>query len=84
MSNIKLDDKDNYINGLKINGNLVVDGTLFLPRNANNCPNELLNTVHQNIELNACTFEGNLHIHPKSNLEVTGRIISNNFQNQYK
>jgi hypothetical protein len=84
MSNIKLDDRDNYINGLKVNGNLIVHGTLFLPRNTNNCPNELLNTDHRNIELNTCTFEGNLHIHPISNLEVTGRIISNNFQNQYE
>ena len=83
MSSIDTSAENNYINGLKINGDLTVKGTLYVPQNKNNCPDSLLNTPLKNIELESTIFDGNLHLHPNSTIEVTGKILSNNFQSEY-
>lgn len=84
MSSINLDAADNYLKGLTVNGNLRVDGILFMPHNKSNCPSKLLEADNTNNILESCTFKGNLHIHPGCELVVSGNITSKNFQSRYK
>lgn len=82
---IDLNASKNYINGLIVNGNLIVEGKLYLCRKISECPQELLNTTNNNIVYNSnTTFKGDLFIHPNNTFKITGNIKSNGFMNTFK
>lgn len=84
MSGINLADENVYINGLTITGNLVVEGTLFMAHDNTDCPSELLETNNKDVVYEKdTTFEGNLHILPKSIVSITGTIISGDLRDRY-
>jgi hypothetical protein len=84
MTSVNLNDDNVYINGLTINGNLVVKGTLFMAHDNTDCPSELLETNNKDVVYDKdTTFEGNLHILPKSNLTISGAITSGELHDRY-
>lgn len=84
MSGVNLADENVYINGLTITGNLVVEGTLFMAHDNTDCPSELLETNNKDVVYDKdTTFKGNLHILPKSNVSITGTIISGDLRDRY-
>ena len=84
MTSVNLNDENVYINGLTITGNLLVKGTLFMAHDNIDCPSELLETNNKDVSYNKdTTFEGNLHILPKSNVSITGTIISGDLRDRY-
>jgi len=84
MSGVNLADENVYINCLTINGNLVVKGTLFMAHDNTDCPSELLETNNKDVVYDEdTTFEGNLHILPKSNVSITGTIVSGDLRDRY-
>ena len=77
-ANLDLNADKNYINGLIVNGNLIIYGTLYTYRNIYDIPTELQNTLNKNIKYDSDTiFEGDLYIHPTGVLNISGDIISN-------
>ena len=82
---IDLNADKNYINGLEVQGNLIVEGKLYLIGRIDNCPEELLNTSNQNIVYNdTVTFKGDLFIHPTGKFKIAGSIDSKGFMNVFK
>lgn len=84
MSSINLQDADVYINGITVNGNLKVKGILYMVHALKSCPSELLETNNTDVVFNEDTiFEGNLHILPKSNINISGSITSGELRDRY-
>lgn len=82
---IDLNADKNYINGLEVQGNLIVEGKLYLIGRIDDCPDELLNTSNINIIYNnTVTFKGDLFIHPGGQFKITGSIDSKGFLNKFK
>ena len=82
---IDLNADKNYINGLEVQGNLIVEGKLYLIGRIDNCPEELLNTSNQNIVYNdTVTFKGDLFIHLTGKFKIAGSIDSKGFMNIFK
>jgi len=85
MSNtVDFDLDDVYIDGLTINGNLTVKGVLYMTTSLNKIPDELETTPYKNIVLDEdTTFRGNLHIKPRSKVNISGTIKSKFFRTNY-
>tara|TARA_B100000902_G_C27232049_1_gene875389 strand:- start:577 stop:831 length:255 start_codon:yes stop_codon:yes gene_type:complete len=84
MSSVNLSDADVYIKGLTVNGDLKVKGILFMAHDTKNCPSELLETNNKDVIFNENTvFEGNLHVLPSSDLNITGSIVSGELRDRY-
>lgn len=82
--NIDLNSEIVYINGLTVNGNLNVNGTLYMARYCKFCPDAVHNTEHKDVVFNEdVTFKGDLHLAPKGKINVSGKIKSANFRNCY-
>ena len=63
-----------------INGNLNVNGTLYMARYCKFCPDAVHNTEHKDVVFNEdVTFKGDLHLAPKGKINVSGKIKSANF-----
>ena len=79
---IDLNAAQNYINGLTVNGDLQVEGRLYLIGGIQNCPPELINTNNKNIVYNnSVIFKGDLFIHPSGEFKISGHVDSNGFMN---
>jgi hypothetical protein len=84
MSNIDLTLNDVYINGITVNGDLKVKGILYMVHDLKSCPSELLDTNNKDVVFNENTvFEGNLHILPKSSVNISGSINSGELRDRY-
>ncbi len=84
MSSINLTDSEVYVNGITVNGNLKVKGILYMVHDLKSCPSELLDTNNQDVVFNEDTiFEGNLHILPKSAVNISGSITSGELRDRY-
>lgn len=82
--NIDLNSEIVYINGLTVNGDLIVKGTLYMARYCKFCPDAVHNTEHKDIVFDDdVTFQGDLHLAPKGKINVSGKIKSASFRNCY-
>tara|TARA_B100000575_G_C23137730_1_gene661349 strand:+ start:3904 stop:4167 length:264 start_codon:yes stop_codon:yes gene_type:complete len=83
-SEIDLNSPIVYINGLTVNGNLTVEGTLYMARFCKFCPNDVHETIHRDIVYDSdVVFKGDLHLAPKGKINIKGTIKSGNFRNCY-
>ena len=70
---------NNYVKSINVNGNLKVEGIIFVYFSKNKIPNELKNTELAPVYNEDLTLKGNLHVYPGSVI-CSCKLKSSNFQ----
>ena len=76
---INVNADNNYVKSINVNGNLNVEGIIYVYFSKREIPDELKNTELEPVYDQDLTLKGNLHVYPGSVI-CSGKLNSGNFQ----